>query len=70
VLWVVRFDERICVAVLSGGHGVYASVVCGGQRWAQIELRWEIEVREAGWHLRQKSRCDYMFEVRIFGDNT
>lgn len=27
VLWVVRFDERICVAALRGGHGVCASVV-------------------------------------------
>lgn len=39
VLWVVRFDERICVASLSGGHGVRASVVRDGQSWAQIELR-------------------------------
>lgn len=31
VLWVVRFDKRVCVAVLSGGHGVRASVVRGGQ---------------------------------------
>jgi hypothetical protein len=39
VLWVVRFDERVCVAVLRGGHGVRASVVSGGQMRAQIELR-------------------------------
>ena len=39
VLWVLRFDERICVAILRAGHGVRASVVRAGQSWAQIELR-------------------------------
>ena len=39
VLWVVRFDERVCVAVLRAGHCVCASAVRGGQGWAQIELR-------------------------------
>jgi hypothetical protein len=39
VLRVLRFDERVSVAVLRGRHGVRASVVRGRQSRAQIELR-------------------------------